>query len=88
MPPPRLPPAPKYRETPPWEDNFDNVEVRTLNAAWNALFTTDLAELTFSALADEVGVTPAAIYHHFPTLSTFGGAAGSAVEPEVAGRNG
>jgi AcrR family transcriptional regulator len=68
----RLPPATKYREIPPWRHNRDTVEVRTLNAGWNALFTTALTDFSFKELAKEVGVSPPALYHYFPTVTALG----------------
>ncbi len=68
-----LPPAPHYADRPAWPHNSDTVETRTVNAAWNALFTIDLADFSFKALAKEVGVTPPALYHYFPTVSALGG---------------
>ena len=68
----RLPAATRYRDLPPWAHNSDTVEIRTINAGWNALFSLDLSGISFKELAREVGVTPAALYHHFPTIAALG----------------
>ncbi len=74
--PPRsaLPPKPRYSDLPVWPHNFDNVETRTVNSAWNWLFETNFEELSFRTLAKELGVTPPALYHYFPTLTALGAA--------------
>jgi AcrR family transcriptional regulator len=77
--PPRgpFPERPTYDDVPFWEHNFDNVETRTINAAWNQLFTIDLTDLSFHSLARSVGVSPAAIYHHFSSPAALGAALAS-----------
>ena len=70
--PARLPPKKQYPEGPPWRGNQDTVNRRTLNAAWNALLTRDLADISFRDLAKEVGVSTPALYHHYPSLHALG----------------
>jgi AcrR family transcriptional regulator len=70
MPPhPPLPPRKKHRDLPPWKHGVDNVQRRTADAAWVALFKRDWADVSFKELAKQVGVTTPALYHHYPTLS-------------------
>lgn len=57
---------------PYWPHNHDTVQTRTVNAAWDALFTIDLTELSFASLAKGIGVSAPALYHHFPSLSALG----------------
>lgn len=65
----RLPPRVEYADVPRYSHNSDTVQVRTVSAAWNALFTRELTELSFAELAKEVGVTTSALYRYYPTLS-------------------
>jgi AcrR family transcriptional regulator len=70
MPPhPPLPRVKKHRDLPPWKHDVDNVRRRVANAGWAALYKRDWSDVSFRELAEEVGVTTAALYHHFPTLS-------------------
>jgi AcrR family transcriptional regulator len=64
-----LPEGTEYDDTPPWNHNIDNVEIRSLNAAWSLLLTKDVAEISFKEIAKEVRVTPNAIYYYYPTLT-------------------
>lgn len=67
-----LPPEPAYKDLPPWAHDFDNVRVRAVNAAWNALLTQDFSEISFRDLSKHTGATTQALYHHFPTLADLG----------------
>jgi len=69
----RLPARPDYADLPFWPHNFDNVQTRIVNGAWNALFESDLEDLSFKTLAKGIGVTPQAVYHYYPSFSALGG---------------
>lgn len=67
-----LAPIPEYDDVPLWPHNRDSVAVRMVNSAWDALFRRDLIDLSFKQLAKEIGVTSAALYHHFPNFNALG----------------
>jgi AcrR family transcriptional regulator len=67
-------PAPQYEDMPPWhpDDNFDNVERRTLNAAWDMLLRGELRDVSFQELAKISNVTRQGIYHYFKNHDALG----------------
>jgi AcrR family transcriptional regulator len=75
----RLPPARRYKDTPPWAiEGGDSVKRRAVEAAWNRLHKQDFIELKFNEIAREAGVTPPALYHHFVDLPDLGRAVAEA----------
>ena len=68
----RLPPLPKYDDEPVWPNNRDDVAIRAVNAAWDALYKIDLDDISFKTLAKSMGITTAALYYHYPTLTHLG----------------
>ncbi|GEM_PF-3194187 len=63
---------PPYADLPVWNDNFDNVGVRLVNAGWNALFTRDLDDFSFKELARDFGAAPQTLYYYFPSVRALG----------------
>ena len=61
----RLRPAKRYSDLPASSHNFDNVPVRLIHAAWNALFSREPEQISLRELAAEVGVSQPAAYNHF-----------------------
>ena len=64
---------PPYADLPVWNHNFDNVGVRLVNAAWNALFTHELDDLSYRLLARDFGAAPQTLYHYYPSVAALGG---------------
>ncbi len=68
-----LGPMPPYADLPVWNHNSDNVGVRLVNAAWNALFTQELDDLTYRRLARDFGAAPQTLYYYYPSVTALGG---------------
>ena len=67
-----LPEWVEYPDAPLLPSNRDCVEHRTIRAAWHALFTKDVTDLSFLQLSKDVGVSYTALYRYFPSVAALG----------------